>query len=152
MTGIQMTHIPYKGSAPAITDVVGGHVPLMFSDPAPSVSLIREGKVRALGVTTLTRWSVAPEVPPFAEAGVPGFDAAGWVLISAPAGTPKEIVQRLHSELKTILASAEVQQMVSRTGIVPIVSPPLDELPRFVSSEGARWGKVVQQAGIAGTE
>jgi tripartite-type tricarboxylate transporter receptor subunit TctC len=151
MTGIEMTHIPYKGSNDAIKDVVAGHIPLLFSDPAPSLPLIRSGAVRALGVTTLARWQVAPELPPLGEAGVPGFDAAGWFMISVPPGTPKPIVDRLHSEFKVIMGLPDVQQVVGRTGVVPVVSPPLDELAKFVASERARWGKVVQQAGLAGT-
>ena len=151
MTGIQMTHIPYKGSADAIKDVVAGHIQLLFSDPAPSVPLIRSGTVRALAVTTLARWSVAPEIPPLNEAGVPGFDAAGWFMVAGSAGTPKPIVERLHADFKSIMGSADVQKLVDRTGVVPVVSPPLAELPKFIASEKERWGKVVKQAGLAGS-
>ncbi|MBX9824318.1 MAG: tripartite tricarboxylate transporter substrate binding protein [Xanthobacteraceae bacterium] len=151
MTGIEMTHVPYKGSADAIKDLVAGHVQIMFSDSVPSVPLIAAGAIRALGVTTLARWTVAPDIPPLNEAGVPGFDAAGWFMVSGPAGTPKPIVERLHTEFKTILGLPDVLQAVSRTGVVPVVSPPLDELPKFIASEKDRWGKVVQQAGLAGT-
>jgi tripartite-type tricarboxylate transporter receptor subunit TctC len=150
MTGIQMTHIPYKGSADAIKDVVAGHIQLLFSDPAPSVPLIRSGTVRPLGVTTLARWSVAPEIPPLNEVGVPGFDAAGWFMVAASAGTPKPIVERLHAELKTIMGLPDVKQLVDKTGVVPVVSPPLADLQKFVITEKGRWGKVVQQAGLAG--
>jgi tripartite-type tricarboxylate transporter receptor subunit TctC len=153
MTGIKMTHIPYKGSAPAIADVVAGHVPLMFSDPAPSVPLVREGKVVALGVSTTTRWAAAPEIPPLAEAGVPGFDASGWVMLAVPAGTSQEIVNRLHAELRGILESSDLQQLVTRAGMIPVASPPPPEdMPRFVATELARWSKVVVQAGLAGSE
>ena len=152
MTGIEMTHVPYKGSADAIKDVVAGHVPLLFSDPAPSVPLIRSGAVRALGVTTLARWTVAPDIPPLNEAGVPGFDAAGWFMVAAPAGTPKPIVERLHAELKAVMALPDVQEAVGRTGLVPVVSPPLAELLTFITSEQARWGKVVHQAGLAASQ
>jgi tripartite-type tricarboxylate transporter receptor subunit TctC len=152
MVGIEMTHIPYKGSNDAIKDVVAGHVPLLFSDPAPSVPLIRSGAVRPLGVTTLARWPVAPDIPPLNEVGVPGFDAAGWFMVAGPAGTPKPIVERLHAELKAILALPDVKETIDRTGVVPVVSPPLPELEAFVASERARWGKVVQQAGLAGSQ
>jgi tripartite-type tricarboxylate transporter receptor subunit TctC len=151
MTGIKMTHIPYKGSAHAINDIVAGHVPVLFSDPAPSLPLIRSGKVRALAVTTLARWSVAPDLPTLDEAGVKGFNAAGWFMIAVPPGTPKPIVDRLHNEFRAIMALADVQQAVTRLGVVPVVSPPLDELARFVKTERERWGKVVQQVGLAGT-
>ena len=92
MTGIEMTHVPYKGSADAIKDVVAGHVPMMFSDPAPSVPLIRGDKVRPIGVSTLNRWPVLPDIPTLNESGVPGFDAAGWFMIAGSAGTPQPIV------------------------------------------------------------
>jgi len=152
MTGIEMTHVPYKGSAEAIKDVVAGHVQMMFSDPVPSVPLIQSGAIRGLGVTTLVRWSTAPEIPPLNEAGVPGFDAAGWFMVSGPAGTPQPIVERLHNDLKAIMGSPDVQQAVNRTGVVPVVSPPLAELPKFIATEKERWGKVVAQAGLAGTQ
>jgi tripartite-type tricarboxylate transporter receptor subunit TctC len=151
LTGVKMTHIPYKGSADAIKDVVAGHIPLLFSDPAPALPLIRSNTVRALGVTTMARWPVAPEIPTLNETGVPGFDAAGWFMIAVPAGTPKPIVDRLHAEFKAIMGMADVQELVGRTGVVPVVSPSLPELTKFVASERERWGKVVQQAGLAGT-
>jgi tripartite-type tricarboxylate transporter receptor subunit TctC len=152
MTGIDMTHVPYKGSAPALTDVVAGHIPLMFSDTVPSLPLIRAGKVRALGVSSAARLPSAPEIPPLAEAGVPGFDAAGWGMIVAPANTSTEIVARLHAELKTVVALPDVQQQIIGLGMVPVSSPPSEKLQSFVNSEMARWGKIVQQAGLAGSE
>jgi tripartite-type tricarboxylate transporter receptor subunit TctC len=151
MTGVQMTHVPYKGSADAIKDVVAGHIQILFSDPAPALSQIRSGSVRPLGVTTLARWAVAPDIPTLNEAGVPGFDAAGWFMVASSAGTPKPIVERLHAELKAIMGLADVQELVNRTGVVPVVSPPLDGLRNFVVTEKDRWGKVVRQVGLAGT-
>src|SRR5262249_48973705 len=91
MTGIEMTHVPYKGSAPPSPGLVPGRAPLLSSDPVPALPLIREGKVRVLGVSTKTRSPSAPDTPPITEAGVPGFDAAGWGVFSVPAGTPKEV-------------------------------------------------------------
>jgi tripartite-type tricarboxylate transporter receptor subunit TctC len=152
MTGIEMTHVPYKGSAPALTDVVAGHVPLLFSDPVPALPLIREGKVRVLGVSTKTRSPSAPDIPPIAEAGVPGFDAAGWGVFSVPAGTRKEVVGKLQTALAAVVALPDVQQQIINLGMIPsgISSP--EDLERFIGSEIARWGKVVAQAGLAGTE
>jgi tripartite-type tricarboxylate transporter receptor subunit TctC len=152
MTGIEMTHVPYKGSAPALTDVIAGHVPLLFSDTVPSLPQIREGKVRALGVSTAVRLPSAPEIPPIAEAGVPGFDAAGWGVFSVPAGTPKEIVSKLQNALNSALALPDVQQQIIRLGMIPGSPSSPEELQRFIDSEIVRWGKVVQQAGLAGTE
>jgi tripartite-type tricarboxylate transporter receptor subunit TctC len=152
MTGIEMTHVPYKGSAPALTDVVAGHVPLLFSDPVPALPLIREGKVRVLGVSTKTRSPSAPDIPPIAEAGVPGFDAAGWGVFSVPAGTPKEVVSKLQTALTAVLAMPDVQQQIVNLGMIPSSISSPEELERFIGSEIARWGKVVTQAGLAGTE
>ena len=152
MTGIEMTHIPYKGSAPALTDVIAGHVPLMFSDTVPSLPQIKEGRVRALGVSTAIRLPSAPDIPPIAEVGVPGFDAAGWGVFSVPAGTPKEVVGKLQTALASVMALPDVQQQIIKLGMIPGAAASPAELKRFIDSEIARWGKVVQQAGLAGTE
>jgi tripartite-type tricarboxylate transporter receptor subunit TctC len=147
VTGIELTHVPYKGSAPAVTDVVAGHVPIHFSDPVASLALIREGKLRALGVTTAIRMPSAPDIPPIAETGVAGFDASSWIMIVAPAKTPKEIVAKLHVELKNIAELPEIQRQVVNLGMIPVSSPSPQELERFINSEIIRWGKVAQQAG-----
>jgi tripartite-type tricarboxylate transporter receptor subunit TctC len=152
MTGIEMTHIPYKGSASAIADVVAGHVPILFSDPIPSLPLIRDGKVRALGVTTRQRWASVPDVPTIAEAGVPGFVAAGWFLISVPANTPDPIVKRLRTALAAVLAASDTQEQIARLGLIPGEGPSPEELVHFIGAEIERWGKVVRDAGLAGTE
>jgi tripartite-type tricarboxylate transporter receptor subunit TctC len=152
MTGIEMTHVPYKGSAPALTDVIAGHVPLLFSDTVPSLPQIREGKVRALGVSTAIRLPSAPDIPPIAETGVPGFDAAGWGMFAVPAGTPKEVVSKLQTALAAVLALPDVQQQIVKLGMIPVGTASSEELERFIAAEIARWGKVVTQAGLAGTE
>ena len=152
MTGLEMAHVPYKGSAPALTDGVAGHIPLMFSDTVPALPLIREGKVRALGVSSAARLPSAPDIPPIAEAGIPGFDAAGWGMIVAAAGTPDDVVRRLNADLIAVLASSEVQQQIIRLGMVPASPAPPTGLQTYIDGEMARWGKVVQQAGLAGTE
>ena len=152
MTGIEMTHVPYKGSAPALTDVIAGHIPILFSDTVPSLPQIKSGKVRALGVSTAIRLPSAPEIPPIAEVGVPGFDAAGWGVFSVPASTPKEVVAKLQAALNATLALPDVQQQIIRLGMIPGGPGSPDDLGRFIDSEIARWGKVVRQAGLAGTE
>lgn len=152
MTGIDMAHVPYKGSAPALTDVVGGHIQVLFSDPLPSLPQIKAGTVRALGVSNATRWPTAPDIPTLAEAGVSGFDAAGWGMVVVPAATPKEIVGRLHTELKSIIASPEIQEQIVKLGMLPSAGPAREELQPFINSEIKRWGKIVQQAGLAGTQ
>jgi tripartite-type tricarboxylate transporter receptor subunit TctC len=152
MTGIEMTHVPYKGSAPALTDVIAGHVPLMFSDAVPALPQIKEGKVRALGVSTAARLPSAPEIPPLAEVGVPGFDAAGWGVISVPAGTPEPIVARLRATLNGILPLPEVAQQIIAIGLLPAGAVAPEETARFINAEIERWGKVIRQAGLAGSE
>jgi tripartite-type tricarboxylate transporter receptor subunit TctC len=135
MTGIEITHIPYKGSAPALTDVIAGHVPMLFSDPVPALPQIREGKVRALGISTAVRLPSAADVAPIAEVGVPGFDVAGWGMITAPAGTPKEIVTKLNVAMKSVAALPDVQQQIIKLGMIPGSSASPEELQAFINSE-----------------
>jgi tripartite-type tricarboxylate transporter receptor subunit TctC len=151
--GIAMTHVPYKGSAPALNDVVAGHIPLMFSDIPPAIGMIQAGKVLALGVTTKTRVPALPDVPPIAEAGLPEFGAMpGWHMLVAPAQTPRDIVERLHAELLGILALPEINGEILKLGMLPFENSSVDGLRDFVKSETVRWGKVVERAGIAGLE
>jgi len=124
----------------------------MISDPVAALPLIREGKLRALGVASKIRLASAPEIPTIAEAGVPGFEAVSWQMIVAPANTPKEIVNRLHAELKGIVELPEIQARMVEIGMIPVSSPSPAELQRFINSEIVRWAKVVHQAGIAGSE
>jgi tripartite-type tricarboxylate transporter receptor subunit TctC len=152
LTNIEMTAIPYKGNMPALTDVVAGHVQLTFTDPAISPPLIRDGKVRALGVTSLTRAAAVPDVPPLAEAGLPGFEAISWHMIVAPANTPKDVVDKLRSEIKAVMALPEMQKQVADIGLIPIDTPPVEELQRFIKAETDRWGHLIRQLGIAGSE
>jgi tripartite-type tricarboxylate transporter receptor subunit TctC len=151
MTGIEMTHIPYKGSLPALNDVIAGHVPLMFVDLGPSLGLIQAGKVRALGVSTTTRLALLPDVPPIGDT-VPGFGAASWQMVAAPAKTPRPVVDKLHADIKGVLDTAEVREQIGSTGMVPVESGSVESLQAFVTSEIARWGKVVERAGIAGSQ
>jgi tripartite-type tricarboxylate transporter receptor subunit TctC len=152
MAGIEMTHVPYKGSAPALTDVIAGHIPLMLGDVVASLPLIREEKVRALAVTSIARVPSAPEIPTIAEAALPGYQGAGWVMIVAPANTAKPIVNRLHAEFKAIVGLPEIQQQLVKLGTIPADSPSPEEQQRFINSEIVRWAKVVHEAGIAGSE
>jgi len=152
MTGTDMTHVPYKGTLPALNDVVAGHIDLMFADLAPAMAQIEAGKVRSLGVSTKDRLTAVKDIPTIAEAGVPGFEAAAWQMLVAPAATPPDIVAKLHDEVKAILDAPDVKEQIVRTGLVGMDNPPVDGLKAFVKSEIARWGKVVQQAGLAGSE
>jgi tripartite-type tricarboxylate transporter receptor subunit TctC len=152
MTGIRMTHVPYKGTAQAIVDVVAGHIPIIFSDIAPAVALLKEGRLRPLGISSGTRFEALPDIPPLAEAGVPGFDAVAWTMLVAPSRTPKEIVDKLAAEVKSIVAAPDVRKLLLDTGNIPLSSPPPEQLQAYLKAEIVRWGKVVEAAGIAGSE
>jgi len=149
LTGIDITYVPYKGSAPALTDLIAGVVPAMFVDLPPALPLIREGKIRALGMSLMAPVPAAPEIPPLAQAGVAGYDAGGWHMFVAPAKTPKQIVNRLHSELRSITALPEIQQRFTTLGLIPIDSPAIDDLAIYIKFEIDRWSKVIRSAGIA---
>ena len=152
MTGIEMLHVPYKGSAPALNDVVAGQVPLMLGDVVATLPLVSAGKVRALGVSSSTRIPSAPDIPTIAESGVPGYEGVGWVMIVTPAYTPGAVVERLYAELKSIAALPEIREQMIALGTIPVDSPPPDAQQRFIDAEIVRWSKVVKLAGIAGTQ
>ncbi len=151
-TGIELTHVPYRGAPQALLDVVSGQVSMTFADPSVARELIADGKVRALGVSSRTRLGILPDVPPLTEAGVPGYEAVSWHMLLAPAATPKPIVAKLHDEFALAMAAPEMQSQLIRMGLTPIVSEPVDELPAFMNRELAKWSEVVRQVGIAGTQ
>jgi tripartite-type tricarboxylate transporter receptor subunit TctC len=151
-TGIEVIHVPYKSMTQPLNDVLGGHLQYMFSDLTPSLPLIRDGKLRALGVTSAVRVTTASEIPTLAEAGVPGFEAVAWLMVVTRSGLSPEILNRLHTELKGVLAQPDVRDQIARFGMIPVDSPPPDELHRYVATETERWRAIVQQAGAAGIE
>jgi len=114
--------------------------------------LIKAGKVRALGVSSTTRVATLPDVPPIADNGVSGFDAVAWIMLVAPAAVPPAVVDKLHADLKAIVAAPETRQRLVELGVIPIDTPPVPELRAFVKSEIGRWAKVVQHAGLAGSQ
>jgi tripartite-type tricarboxylate transporter receptor subunit TctC len=152
MTGVTMTHVPYKGTAPALTDLMAGHISLLFADVAPTLPLVADGRVRALGETSAARLPSAPDIPPLREAGVPGFDAAGWGMVVAPAHTPDAVIAKLYEAFRIVLADDTVRAKMIALGMVPQSSPPPDRLPDFIAAEQTRWSQVVKEAGLAATE
>jgi tripartite-type tricarboxylate transporter receptor subunit TctC len=152
MTGIKMTHVPYKGTLPALNDVIAGHIDLMFSDIPPLIGVAAEGKVRPLAVSTKQRVAAFPDLPPLNEAGVPGFDVSGWFMIVAPAKTPQPIVDRLHDELAAIMATSEVKAQIGKLSLIELKTPSVAEMQAYVKAEIDRWGTIVRKAGIAGTQ
>jgi tripartite-type tricarboxylate transporter receptor subunit TctC len=149
---IDMTHVPYRGTLPALNDVIAGHIQLMFSDLAPAYPLIKAGKMRALGITTAQPAASAPELKPLAEVGIPGFDWAAWQSVAVPAATPKDIVEKLNVAINAAIAQPDVTQQLSGMQFIPVGKGTPDELDRFTRSEAARWSKVLTQAGVAGIE
>ncbi len=149
MTGTRFVHVPYRAAVAAQVDLMGGRLQFMMTDFTSSTQLIREGKIRALGVTTRTRTSAAPEIAPIAELGVPGFEATAWQMVVAPAATPAPVIDKLHATLKAIMATAEARQAIERIGLVPVDSGSPAELQAFVRSEIVRWGEVVKRSGAS---
>jgi tripartite-type tricarboxylate transporter receptor subunit TctC len=150
--GLKMTHVPYRLSTQGITDIAAGHVNLGFAEAGASLPLIREGKLRALAVSAATRLPTLPDVPPFAEAAnAPGFEAVSWHILFAPAATPKEIVERLHQEMRKIM-TPEMQKRAANIGLLPVDSPPIDGIKDYIKSEQEKWGTLVQKLGLAGTQ
>jgi tripartite-type tricarboxylate transporter receptor subunit TctC len=147
MTGIKLTHIPYKGSAPALNDLLGGHVAMYFSSLPPAIALVKEGKVRALAVTGPARSSIFPDLPTIAESGVPGYEAVLHYGIVAPAGTPRAIVDRLNRELRAALASDEVRARLATAGAEPLPSTP-EEYAADIDREETKWSRIVKEAGV----
>jgi tripartite-type tricarboxylate transporter receptor subunit TctC len=147
MTGTFMLHIPYKGSAPVVTDLIAGQLDVMFDNMPNVIGHVRAGKMKALAVSTTQRAALAPEIPTVAEAGVPGYDQTAWFGVLAPAGTPREIIARYNTEIVKVLNSAEVKERFGKQGVEVRTSTP-EQFSTFLNSEVARWGKVIRDAGI----
>ncbi len=152
LTGGKLIHVPYKGDAPALNDLVAGHIPTQFAQPTPVLPLLATGRVRALAVSSTRRLGPLPQIPPLAEAGVPSFDFVSWQMIVAPAATPRPIVEKLYRALKAILATPEMKKNFADTGRIEVDSPPPDKLREFMRSEIARMGQIVKAAGLARTQ
>jgi len=146
MAGVKLNHVPYKGSGPAMQDLLGGQVGVSFAGVPNVLGQVRAGRLRALAVTTTKRWVELPDVPTMAEAGVPGYDADLWLSISGPAGMPPQIVERLHAAIGKVLQDPELRASF-RTGGVEATAMTSAELAAYVRSEYDKWGKVVRETG-----
>lgn len=146
--GVRLLHVPYKGSAPALNDVVGGQVPLMFDLITTSLPMLQAGKLKALAVTSRTRSSLLPDVPSVSESGVSGYEVSAWFGVFAPAETPSAIVARLNAELTSILQAPDMKKRLRDLGAEPETATP-DAYARYVRDEAQKWSGVVQQAGLA---
>jgi tripartite-type tricarboxylate transporter receptor subunit TctC len=147
MTGTFVTHITYKGSAPAVTDLIAGQVDVMFDNTPNVLPHVRAGKLRALAVSSKSRTQFAPEVPTVDESGVPGYDVNVWFGVVTVAGTPRDVVQRLNTEIVKVLTSPEVKERFGKAGVEVVAGTP-EQFAGFIKSEVARWAKVMKDAGI----
>jgi len=145
--GIQLTHVPYRGAAPALQDVIAGRVDSFFNNIAPVMPLISEGKVRALAVTTAKRTPAAANIPTVAESGMPGFDVPGWYAFLVPAKTPPEIVRKINADTVATLAESRIKSRLEELGLIVVGSTP-DALGSYVQSEMTKWGPVIREANI----
>ena len=146
IAGIRITHIPYKGSGPALTDLVGGHVSIYFSSLPPAIGLVKDGKVRALAVTGAKRSAIFPDLPTVAEAGLTGYDAVLHYGIVAPAGTPRAIIDKLNAALRAAVMSDDVKIKMAADGTEPLLSTP-DEYAADIDREESKWSAIVRKSG-----
>jgi len=147
MTKTYITHIPYKGSAPAVTDLIAGQVDVMFDNTPNVLPQVRAGKLKGIAVSTKARTPLAPDIPAVDEAGVPGYDVSVWFGVLTVAGTPREIVQRLNSEMVKVLSSPEIKERFGKMGVEVVAGSP-EQFSGFLRGEVSRWAKVIKDAGI----
>jgi tripartite-type tricarboxylate transporter receptor subunit TctC len=147
MAGVDILHIPYKGAAPAMIDVIGGRLQMVAGSIPSTITHLRSGKLRALGVGAAQRNGLLPDVPTVSESGLPGYEAANWIGIVAPAGTPAPIIEKLHKEISLMQETPETLKQFANEGADVIRMSPA-AFGDFIASETAKWGRVVKQAGI----
>ncbi len=147
MSGIKLAHVPYRGSSPALNDLLGGHVDIYFSSLPPAVGITAQGKVRALAVTGLARSHIFPDLPTVAEAGLPGYEAVLHYGIAAPAGTPRPIIDKLNAALRKALAAPETKALLVNTGAEPLPSTP-EEYAADIDREETKWSRIVKAVGV----
>ena len=151
--GVNLTHVPYRNTPQSITDITAGHVQLGFAEAGASLPLIRDGKLRALAVSSSSRLPTLPDIPPFAEAAnAPDFEAVSWHMLFAPAATPKPIVDKLHQEMTRIMSDPAMQQKAANIGLLPINPPSIAETEKYWSTEREKWGALVRKLGLEGSQ
>jgi tripartite-type tricarboxylate transporter receptor subunit TctC len=151
MAHVEMLHVPYRGAGPALNDLIPGRVDVMFNNIGAVLPLIQSGRLRGLAVTMAKRAPEAPELPPIAEEGVPGFDVSSWYAILAPAKTPPDLVAKIHADLKIALSDPATKMRLEQLGVIVVGSTPA-EMGAFLRREMAKWGPVIKEAGITGVD
>jgi tripartite-type tricarboxylate transporter receptor subunit TctC len=147
MSGTDIVHVPYKGSGPAVAAAAAGQTSIAFADITSALSLMKAGRVKAVGVLSRERSGLAPEIPTLAETGLPGYESVGWFGLLAPAGTPGSVVARLNRDTVTVLNLPEVRERMTALALEPWPSTP-EEFAAYMKSENAKWGKVIREAGV----
>jgi tripartite-type tricarboxylate transporter receptor subunit TctC len=151
--GLQLTHVPYRSSPQSIVDIASGHIDFAFAEAGASLGLIRDGKLRALAVSSSQRLPAHPSVPPFAEAAsAPDYEVIAWHMLAASSGTPKPIVERLNAEMKRIMTAPEMQQRISNMGLIPLDPPSAEETGRYIKADVVNWRKILTAIGLAGSQ
>jgi tripartite-type tricarboxylate transporter receptor subunit TctC len=151
--GLEITHVPYRNTPQSITDIAAGHVHLGFAEVGASLPLIKDGKLRALAVSSATRLPMLPDVPPFSEAsGAADFEAVSWHILLAPAKTPKDVVEKLHGEMKRILAAPDIKEKIATLGLIPLDTPFVEDINSYMRTEREKWGTLVKQLGLEGSQ
>ena len=151
--GFEAVHVPYRQTGQSVTDVVAGHVDASIVEAGASIPLIKEGKLRALAVTASQRLPLLPDVPPFSEAAnAPDFEAVSWHVLLAPAKTPKPIVDRLHAEMKKIMADPAMKEKAANIGLIPIDTPSVEGINEYMNKERAKWSALVEKLGMKGSQ
>ena len=151
--GFAANHVPYRNTGQSITDLIAGHVATGFVEAGASIPSIKEGRLRALAVSSSTRLPLLPEVPPFAEAaGAPDFEAVSWHVLMVPSKTPKTIVDRLHAEMQKIMGDPEMKKRAADIGLIPFDSPSVAGVNDYIKSERVKWGALVDKIGLRGTQ
>ncbi len=148
MAKVQMVHVPYKGSAPALTDLLGNQVGIMFDNLPSVIAHVRSGKLRPLAITTAKRSPELPDVPTLAESGLPGYEATSWFGLLAPAGTPAAVIAKLNAAIVKVLAQPDVRKRISDQG-AEVYSETPEQFAAFILTEGVKWGKVVRDSGAS---
>ena len=151
--GLKMTHVPYRATPQAVGDVAAGHVSLSFAEAGATLALIRDGKLRALAVSSTQRLPAHPSVPPMAEAAsAPGFETVSWHVLMAPAKTPRPILERLNAEMTRIMSDPDMQKRLSDLGLIPLNPSSIAETERYIKSETEKWSTLVKKLGLAGSQ
>jgi tripartite-type tricarboxylate transporter receptor subunit TctC len=148
MAKVDMQHVPYKGSAPAVTDLLGNQIALMFDNMPSAIQHVRSGKLRAIAVTTAKRSPELPDVPTIAEAGVPGYEATSWFGLFVPAGTPPAVISKLNTAIVKVLAKADIKKKINEQG-AEVYSETPEQFSAFIQKESVKWGKVVRESGAS---